>query len=404
VAVVTAIAWTVAVSFGATVIERVVTVLVIACPHALGLAIPLVVAINTSLAARNGMLIRDRIAMEQARELDTIVFDKTGTLTRGEQGVVDVATVDDVEEDEALSLAAAVEGDSEHMIAQAVREAAADRQLDPPHATDFEALKGRGVRGTVDGDAVHVGGPNLLSHLDADVPPALATFADRAGANAQTVVYLVREETPVAAFALADVVREESYQVVDALHELDVEVAMLTGDSEDVAHAVADELGIDTVFAEVLPGDKDDKVTELQEQGKLVGMVGDGVNDAPALTRADVGIAIGSGTDVAVQSADIILVQNNPMDVVRLVKLSTASYRKMQENLAWAAGYNVFALPLAAGILAPIGILLSPAVGALLMSLSTVIVAINAQFLRRVDLDLPSLPGVSAPQKPQPAK
>ncbi|WP_327051919.1 copper-translocating P-type ATPase [Halomicrococcus gelatinilyticus] len=403
VAVVTAIAWTVAVSFGATVVERVVTVLVIACPHALGLAIPLVVAINTSLAARNGMLIRDRIAMERARELDTIVFDKTGTLTRGEQGVVDVATVGDVDEDEALSLAAAVEGDSEHMIAQAVHEAAADRQIDAPRASDFEALKGRGVRGTVDGDTVHVGGPNLLSHLDADVPSELATFAERAGANAQTVVYLVREGTPVAAFALADVVREESYQVVDALHELDVEVAMLTGDSEDVAHAVADELGIDTVFAEVLPGDKDEKVTELQEQGKLVGMVGDGVNDAPALTRADVGIAIGSGTDVAVQSADIILVQNNPMDVVRLVKLSTASYRKMQENLAWAAGYNVLALPLAAGVLAPVGILLSPAVGALLMSLSTVIVAINAQFLRRVDLDLPSLPGVSPTPEAQPA-
>ncbi len=402
-AIVIAIAWTVAVSFNATVVERVVTVLVIACPHALGLAIPLVVAINTSLAAKNGMLIRDRIAMEQARELDTIVFDKTGTLTKGEQGIVDVETVGDIDEDQALALAAAVEGDSEHMIAQAVREAANDRNLDVPGATEFEALKGRGVRATVDGVTIHVGGPNLLSHLDTQVPSELTAFADRAGENAQTVVYLVRDDAPVAAFALADVVREESYRVVDALHELGIEVAMLTGDSEDVANAVADDLGIDTVFAEVLPEDKDQKVTELQDQGKLVAMVGDGVNDAPALTRADVGIAIGSGTDVAVQSADIILVQNNPMDVVRLVKLSRASFRKMRENLAWAAGYNVFALPLAAGILAPIGILLSPAVGALLMSLSTVIVAINAQFLRRVDLDLPSLPGVTAPQEARPA-
>nr|WP_049941811.1 copper-translocating P-type ATPase [Haloterrigena turkmenica] len=402
-AVVTALAWTIATGFDSAVIERVVTVLVIACPHALGLAIPLVVAINTSLAARNGMLVRDRIAMEQARTLDTVVFDKTGTLTEGEQGVVDIATVDGVSEEEALAMAATVEADSEHMIAQAIREAADDRDVSRRTAADFEALKGKGVRATVDGERIYVGGPNLLSELEGDVPSALERFADRAGGNAQTVVYLVREGKPVAAFALADVIREESYRVVDALHELGLEVAMMTGDSEDVARAVADDLGIDTVFAEVLPEDKDKKITELQEQGKSVAMVGDGVNDAPALTRADIGIAIGSGTDVAVQSADIILVQNNPMDVVRLVKLSRASYRKMQQNLVWAAGYNVFALPLAAGILAPIGILLSPAVGALLMSLSTVIVAINAQFLRRTDLSVPSLPGVSTPREPRPA-
>ncbi|WP_115799224.1 copper-translocating P-type ATPase [Halorussus rarus] len=402
-ALVTAIAWTLATSFDAAVIERVVTVLVIACPHALGLAIPLVVAINTSLAARNGMLVRDRIAMEQARELDAIIFDKTGTLTEGEHGVVGLATVDGVDEDEALTLAAAVEGDSEHMIAKAIREAADERGIEAPDATGFEAMKGRGVSATVDGQEVFVGGPNLLDQLDSDVPPDLESFADEAGENAQTVVYLVREGELIAAFAMADVIREESYRVVDALHELDIEVAMLTGDSEDVANAVADELGIDTVFAEVLPEDKDTKVQELQDQGKLVAMVGDGVNDAPALTRADVGIAIGSGTDVAVQSADVILVQNNPMDVVRLVKLSNASYRKMQENILWAAGYNVFAIPLAAGVLAPIGILLSPAVGALLMSLSTVIVAINAQLLRRVDLSVPSLPGVSTPEGARPA-
>ena len=394
-AVVTAIAWTVATAFDATVIERVVTVLVIACPHALGLAVPLVVAINTSLAARNGMLVRDRVAMEGARGLDVIVFDKTGTLTEGEQGVVDIETVEGVTEEEALGLAAAVEADSEHMIAEAIREVADERNVASHRATDFEAIKGRGVRASVDGQTVHVGGPNLLSTVESEVPDELRTFAERSGENARTVVYLLRDGELVAAFALADVIREESYRVVDALHELDIEVAMLTGDSADVANAVADELGIDTVFAEVLPEDKDGKVQELQRQGKLVAMVGDGVNDAPALTRADIGVAIGSGTDVAVQSADIILVQNDPTDVVRLVKLSKASYRKMRENLVWAAGYNVFAIPLAAGVLAPVGIVLSPAVGALLMSLSTVIVAINAQFLRRADLELPSLPGIS---------
>nr|WP_247731771.1 heavy metal translocating P-type ATPase [Halovivax limisalsi] len=418
-AAVTAIAWTIAAGTGATVVERVVTVLVIACPHALGLAIPLVVAINTSLAAGNGVLIRDRIAMERARDLDTIVFDKTGTLTEGEHGVVDAATIEGVDAATAFGLAAAVEGDSEHVIARAIREAAAERDISVPAARDFEALEGRGVRATVDvgtsraparrtesdaGETVHVGGPNLLSHLEADVPPELQSFADRAGENAQTVVYLVRDGSPIAAFALADVIRAESHRVVDALHELGIEVAMLTGDSADVARAVADELGIDTVFAEVLPDDKDEKVIELQERGDLVAMVGDGVNDAPALTRADVGIAIGSGTDVAVQSADVVLVQNDPTDVVRLVMLSRASYRKMRENLVWAAGYNVFALPLAAGVLAPIGVLLSPAVGALLMSLSTVIVAINAQFLRRVDLELPSPSGGPPSPEPNPAE
>jgi Cu2+-exporting ATPase len=401
---VTAIAWTIAIGFDVGVIERVVTVLVIACPHALGLAIPLVVAINTSLAAHNGILVRDRIAMEQAREIDTVVFDKTGTLTEGEQGVVDIETIEGVEEDEALALTAAIEGDSEHIIARAIREAAEERNLSLPSTSDFEAIKGRGVQATVDGDTVHVGGPNLLKQLAIDPSPDLAAFAEEAGANAQSVVYLVRKDEAVAAIALADVIREQSRHVVDALHDLDVEVAMLTGDSEDVARAVADELNIDTYFAEVLPEDKDEKIEALQSGGKLVAMVGDGVNDAPALTRADVGIAIGSGTDVAVESADVILVQNNPVDVVRLITLSRKSYRKMQENLVWAAGYNVFAIPLAAGVLAPLGILLSPAVGAVLMSLSTVIVAINAQFLRRADLSLPNLPRTeTAAPSPEPA-
>ncbi|WP_440766621.1 heavy metal translocating P-type ATPase [Natronorubrum sp. DTA7] len=412
VAAVTAVAWTVAVGFGLPVVERVVTVLVIACPHALGLAVPLVVAINTSMAAQHGMLVRDRIAMEQARNLDTVVFDKTGTLTAGEQGIVEIATVGDWSEDDILTLAAAAEGDSEHMIAQAVRDEAGERELPVPDARGFEALEGRGVRATIerdampavapgvghseegtdsggqDGHTVSVGGPNLLRYLEVEPSTDLERFADEAGARGEGVVYVLHDEEIVGAVALADVIREESVEAIDALHEMGVEVAMLTGDDADVAHSVADELGIDTVFAEVLPEDKDEKILELQDRGHLVAMVGDGVNDAPALTRADVGIAIGSGTDVAVESADVVLVENDPRDVASLVRLSAKSYRKMQENIAWAAGYNVFALPLAAGILAPIGILLSPAVGAVLMSASTVIVAINAQLLRRADLSV----------------
>ncbi len=402
VAAVTAVAWTAAVGFGLPVVERVVTVLVIACPHALGLAVPLVVAINTTMAAQNGMLIRDRIAMEEARNLDIVVFDKTGTLTKGEQGVVDVATAGDWDEDTALALMAAAEADSEHMIAEAIRGEASERGLSVPDVGGFEALEGRGVRVSVEdttgsgvqgvgvsaGDLVYVGGPNLLRHLDVELDSHLKAFAGEAGDRGQGVVYLVHDGDAVAAVALADVVRDESYEAIDALHEMDVEVAMLTGDSEDVARAVSEELGIDTYFAEVLPEDKDEKIVELQEQGNLVAMVGDGVNDAPALTRADVGIAIGSGTDVAVESADVVLVENDPRDVASLVRLSRKSYRKMQENIVWAAGYNVFALPLAAGVLAPVGVLLSPAVGAVLMSASTVIVAVNAQLLRRADINL----------------
>ncbi|MBX0288036.1 copper-translocating P-type ATPase [Halomicroarcula sp. F28] len=387
VAAITGVAWVIAVGLNIAVLERVVTVLVIACPHALGLAVPLVVAINTSTAARNGILIRDRIAMEEARNLDTVMFDKTGTLTKGEQGVVGVETADSWTEEEAFEVAAGVEGDSEHMIARAIRTAAEERGVKRASVSNFENLRGLGVKATVEGKLVHLGGPNLIEKLGIDRPSSMASFADEAGSNAQTVIYLIQDESEVvAAFALADVIREESRQTIDALHTMDIEVAMLTGDSEDVAKAVSEELGIDQYFAEVLPEEKDTKVEQLQSEGKLVAMVGDGVNDAPALTRADVGIAIGSGTDVAIESGDIILVENNPRDVVRLIKLSKASYRKMQENLVWATGYNVFALPLAAGVLAPIGILLSPAIGAVFMSLSTVIVAINARRLRGVDL------------------
>jgi P-type Cu2+ transporter len=386
VAVITAIAWTLATGFNVEVVARVATVLVIACPHALGLAIPLVVAITTAMGARSGILVRDRIAMERVREVDMVIFDKTGTLTRGEFGVVAIQTVSEWDEEQALALAAAVESDSEHTIARGIVQTAEERKLQMPAVQNFEAIKGRGVKAIHEGQVVYAGGPRLLEMLEIELPQELAGFRDEASRKGQSSIYLVVEDQAVAGFALADVVRTESRQAIDRLHEMEIEVAMLTGDSEAVAKAVAEELGIDQYFAEVLPEHKDQKVAELQAQGKRVVMVGDGVNDAPALTRADVGIAIGSGTDVAVESAGIILVQSNPLDVVRAIVLSRASYRKMIQNLVWAAGYNVVALPLAAGVLAPIGILLSPAVGALLMSLSTIVVAINAQLLRRHDL------------------
>ncbi len=369
-------------------IARVVTVLVIACPHALGLAIPLVVANTTQLAAANGVLIRDREAIDTARLLDTIAVDKTGTLTEGSIGVAEIATVDGVSEDDALAAAAAVEGDSEHLMARAIRKAAERRELQLPGVDSFEILKGRGVAAVVDGHRVHIGGPRMLEHLQATPTEALSAFATDAGRQGSSVVYLVRDGKPVAAFALADVIRPESYTAVRALHERGVDVAMLTGDSEDVAKAVADELGIDTYRAQVLPADKDDYIAELQQGGRMVAMVGDGVNDAPALTRADIGIAIGGGTDVAVESAGLILVKSNPLDIVRILKLSAASYRKQLQNIWWGAGYNIVAIPLAAGVLAPVGFIMPPAVGALLMSVSTIVVAINAQLLRRVDLSV----------------
>jgi Cu2+-exporting ATPase len=390
VAAITGVAWTIAVGFNVDVIARVATVLVIACPHALGLAVPLVVAITTAMGAQNGILVRDRLALEKAREINMIVFDKTGTLTEGEFGVVGIQTAEGWSEADALALAAAIEGDSEHTMARGVRKSAQERQLSLPSVSDFEAIKGRGVQARSEGHSVYVGGPRLLEILEIQLPGPLAQFEQQASQKGQSVIYLVQDGTNgaqvLAAFALADVIRPESKPAIDKLHAMGVEVAMLTGDSQAVAKAVAEELGIDTFFAEVLPEHKDQKIGELQKQGKHVAMVGDGVNDAPALTRADVGIAIGSGTDVAIESAGIILVKSNPLDVVKIFDLSRASHRKMVQNLFWAAGYNIFALPLAAGILAPIGILLSPAVGALLMSISTVIVAINAQLLRRHEL------------------
>jgi Cu2+-exporting ATPase len=383
VAVLTAIVWGIAVGFNTEVLKRVVAVLVIACPHALGLAVPLVVAITTSLGARNGILVRDRLALEASRQLDVVVFDKTGTLTKGEFGVVDMIVVRDWQEDDALALAAAIERDSEHLIAQAIRQKAQERELSLPAVSDFEAIKGRGVQAKRDDEKVYLGGPALLEKLNLSPSSEIEEFEQSAGEKAQTAIYLIVNDIVVAAFAIADVIRPESKQVVKQLHAMDVEVAMLTGDSRPVADAVAEELDIDHIFAEVLPEHKDQKITELQSQGKHVAMVGDGVNDAPALTRADVGIAIGGGTDVAIESAGLILVKSNPLDVVKIVALSQASYRKMIQNLWWAAGYNIIVLPLAAGVLAPWGINISPAFGALLMSLSTVIVAVNAQLLGR---------------------
>ncbi|MBI3737509.1 MAG: heavy metal translocating P-type ATPase, partial [Chloroflexi bacterium] len=386
VALLAAIVWTLAIGFDLFTLQRVVAVLVIACPHALGLAVPLVVAISTTSAAQNGILVRNRLALEAARQIDVVIFDKTGTLTKGEQGVVAIKTASGKDENTALALTAAIEGDSEHIIARALREAAKAKALNLPAVSEFEAIKGRGARAKVNGKDAWVGGPRLLEMLNTKPDSQIAEFATIAGQKGQTVVYLVANEQVMSAFALADVVRPESHQAVKTLQEMGVQVAMLTGDSKEVAKAVADELGIALYFAEVLPEHKDQKVAELQKQGKRVAMVGDGVNDAPALARADVGIAIGSGTDIAVESAGIILVKSNPLDVVKIFKLSRASYNKMIQNLIWASGYNIIALPLAAGVLAWAGILLSPAVGALLMSLSTIIVAINAQLLRRVNL------------------
>jgi Cu2+-exporting ATPase len=392
-ALITAIAWTLADTFNIDVLNRVVTVLVIACPHALGLAIPLVVAITTAMGAKNGILVRNRLALEAAREIDVVIFDKTGTLTQGQFGVVDIATTDHWDADRALALAAALEGDSEHLIAQAIRRFARDRKLALPSISNFTALKGRGVQADLENETYYIGGPRLLEMLSLTPEANLATFTEAANKNSQTVVYLATKDKIIAAISIADVIRPESKQAVDELHRMGIEVAMLTGDSQAVARAVAGQLGIQRVFAEVLPEHKDQKVVELQKLGKRVAMVGDGVNDAPALTRADVGIAIGGGTDVAIESAGLILVNSNPLDVVKIFRLSRASYQKMIQNLWWAAGYNVVAIPLAAGVLSGWGISLSPAVGALLMSISTIVVAINAQLLRRTVLvaDVPAI-------------
>ena len=367
-------------------IERVVTVLVIACPHALGLAIPLVIAISTTIGARSGLLVRDRRGLEEARNLTTVVFDKTGTLTKGEFGVVDIATAGGIDPNDALRLAAAVESDSEHTIAQGIVRTARERGIDVRPAEGFEAIPGKGAKARVDGRALYMGGPALLTALGVGIPDELKSVVKRADAEGKASIYLSDASSVLAVFTLADVVRPESREAVRALHDKHVEVVMMTGDAGVVAQAVASELQVDQVFAEVLPDQKATKIEELKRQGKRVAMVGDGVNDAPALVTANVGIAIGAGTDVAVEAGDIVLVRSDPRDVPRIIELSRATYRKMIQNLWWAAGYNIFAIPLAAGVLASRGIVLSPAIGAVLMSASTVIVAINAQLLRRAKL------------------
>jgi Cu2+-exporting ATPase len=367
-------------------IVRVVTVLVIACPHALGLAVPLVVAISTTLGARGGLLIRDRRGLEEARNLDTVIFDKTGTLTLGEFRVVEMAVADDMEENEALRVAAGVESESEHPIARGIVRTAEDRHLNVPSPDGFRAITGKGVAATVEGREYQLGGPALLKSHDTKLSTSLEGAAQRAAERGQAAIYLFSHGKAIAVFAVADAIREESREAIRSLHARGIEVAMLTGDAHAVAHAVADELGIDTVFAEVLPQDKASKVQELQARGRKVAMVGDGVNDAPALATADIGIAIGAGTDVAVEAGHIVLVRSDPRDIPRIVSLSRATYRKMLQNLWWAAGYNIVAIPLAAGVLASEGILLTPALGAVLMSASTIVVAINAQLLKRAEL------------------
>ncbi|TDC46659.1 heavy metal translocating P-type ATPase [Jiangella ureilytica] len=366
-------------------VERTVTVLVIACPHALGLAIPLVIAISTSMSARAGILVKDRLALERMRQVDAVLFDKTGTLTVGRPAVAGVAVASSAGEDELLAVAAAAERDSEHPLATAIV-AAASARGPVPSASDFRSLTGKGVRAVVDGAEVAVGGPGLLRDLDLAVPSAVESQVAEWAAAGSTVLYVVRDGTVLGALALADEIRPESREAVALLRDEGVHTVMITGDARNVAESVAAEVGIDEVFAEVLPEDKDAAVTSLQERGLMAAMVGDGVNDAPALARADVGIAIGAGTDVAVESAGVVLASDDPRGVVSARVLSKASYRKMVQNLVWATGYNLLSVPLAAGVLAPIGFVLPPAAAAVAMTASTVIVAANAQLLRRLDL------------------
>ncbi|MEV4490621.1 heavy metal translocating P-type ATPase [Micromonospora coxensis] len=376
-------------------VVRTVTVLVIACPHALGLAIPLVIALSTAVSARAGILVKDRLALERMRTVDAVLFDKTGTLTMGAHTVTGVAGADGLDEDDALRIAAAVEADSEHPLARAIV-TAAEARGPVPAAGDFRSMTGRGVRAVVRGEAYAVGGPALLRELDVTVPQSLVATAEGWSRRGAAVLHLLRlpsdgRPTVVGAFALEDQVRPEAREAIAELREQGVrKIVMITGDARPVAEAVAADLGfrpgVDEVFAEVLPADKDRAVADLQARGLTVAMVGDGVNDAPALARADVGVAIGAGTDVAIESAGVVLASSDPRGVTGVIRLSRASYRKMIQNLAWAAGYNVVAIPLAAGALAWAGVALSPAVGAVLMSASTIVVALNAQLLRRVRL------------------
>ncbi|WP_425320808.1 heavy metal translocating P-type ATPase [Dietzia psychralcaliphila] len=380
-AVITAVIWSVLGLPDAAVV-RTITVLVIACPHALGLAIPLVVSIATERAARGGVLIKDRLALESMRTVNSVLFDKTGTLTKGEPTVTGIEPIEGHTQDEVLALAAAAESDSEHPLARAVIGAARARELAVSKATDFSSSPAVGVKATVDGTVVEVGGPYLLDQHGRDELPV----ADHWRTEGAIILHILANGRVIGALRLADEIRPESRDAVDALHAAGAQVVMITGDAQAVADTVAAELGIDRVFAGVRPEDKAAKVAQLQHEGRKVAMVGDGVNDAPALAQADVGIAIGAGTDVAIGSAGVILASSDPRSVLSVIELSRASYRKMKQNLWWAAGYNLAAVPLAAGVLAPVGFVLPMSVGAILMSLSTVVVALNAQLLRRLDL------------------
>ena len=383
-AVITAVAWSV---FGTAdeAVVRVVTVLVISCPHALGLAIPLTTSLSSALGARSGILIKDRLALEASRTIDAVLFDKTGTLTRGEHAVVGIAGADGVTEADVLRVAGGVEADSEHPLARAIVTAARDRG-EVATASDFRSITGRGVEATVDGQAYALGGPALLRERSLTVPAELADQVEEWEGRGAAVLHLVRDDRIVGSLALEDQIRPEAREAVEELRARGLQVVMITGDARQVADAVGQDLGLDEVFAEVLPEDKSAKVAELQERGLSVAMVGDGVNDAPALARADVGIAIGAGTDVAIESAGLILASSDPRGVVAIIRLASGTYRKSLQNLVWAAGYNVVAIPLAAGALHWAGITLPPAVGAVLMSISTIVVALNAQLLRRLDL------------------
>ncbi|WP_246065203.1 heavy metal translocating P-type ATPase [Aeromicrobium piscarium] len=380
-AAITAIVWSL-LGMPDSAVVRTITVLVIACPHALGLAIPLVVSIATERAARGGVLIKDRLALESMRTVDAVLFDKTGTLTKGEPTVTAVEAVSGRDEHGVLALAAAAESGSEHPLAEAIVRAAGDRELEVPAARDFSSSPAVGVEATVGDTVVRVGGPYLLDQHQLDELPVAETWRDEGA----IILHVLAGDEVIGALRLADEVREESHEAVDALHAIGAQVVMITGDAQAVADQVAGELGIDRVFAGVRPEDKAAKVAELQHEGHRVAMVGDGVNDAPALAQADVGIAIGAGTDVAIGSAGVVLASSDPRSVLSIVELSRATYRKMKQNLWWAAGYNLLAVPLAAGVLAPVGFVLPMSVGAILMSASTVVVALNAQLLRRLDL------------------
>lgn len=361
-------------------LERTITVMIITCPHALGLAVPLVVSVSTSRSAQKGLLIRNRTPFEQARDIDVVMFDKTGTLTTGDFGVSDVILdeANKIGETEILQLAASIESKSEHSIGVGIIKEAKTRGINLKEVDNFNSIPGKGVEGEIEEKNIKVVSPGYIEEHDLDHSLAVEKLYQ----SGETVVFVIKNDNVIGAIGLADIVREESKQAVKQLKQRGIKVMMITGDNEKVAETVADKLGIDEHFAEVLPEDKSNKVKEVQNRGEKVAMVGDGVNDAPALAQADVGIAIGAGTDVAVETADIVLVKNNPLDVVQILNLSQATYSKMVQNLFWATGYNVFMIPLAAGVFIPLGLVVGPAVGAILMSLSTVIVAINASFLR----------------------